>query len=193
MFTYKKKLLLLVAATLVVVAGFVGYRWYKISHPYSYVSFTTFAPRGQQPEDVILNLQGYTQNIFTFGDSYLPQRISLTYILPKDDLRVIQTKSSSSILNEASCNNNFSTLSCTLVAHGGQSFMELRSDSNNSDNYIEGILLQKDTTLIHIQPTDTNRVISGDEWRTIITTTFANLEARSFQGSPYRFFDSWNI
>ena len=190
----RKKLLLIAIAIFVVIAGFIGYRWYKISHPYNYVSFTTFVPRDQQPQDVMLHLQGYTQDIFSFGDSYLPQRISLTYTLPKDALHVIQTKSAAPTLSDLQCSQETSTEDCTLVKQeNGMSFIELRSDTINSNGSIQGIFLQKDTTLIRIQPTDVNRVISSDEWRTIISTTFSNLEARSFQDSPYRFFNKWNI
>ena len=191
--TYKKKLLLLAAVVLTLLLGFVGYRWYKVSHPYSYVSFTTFAPANQEPQDVMLHLQGYSQNIFDIGESYLPKKVSLAYTLSKENLLVTQTKSTSPTLNEADCNKEMNTVRCTLVSHEGQSFIELRSNSDNSDGHIEAILLQKATTRIHVQPITTDRVISNEEWRTIIATALAHLEAKSFQGSPYRFFDSWNI
>jgi len=142
----------------------------------------------------MLHLQGYTQDIFSFGDSYLPQKISLAYTLPKDALHVIQTKRTAPTLDDLQCSQETSTEDCTLVKQDNEmSFIELRSNTINSSGGVQGIFLQKDTTLIRIQPTDTNRVISGDEWRAIIATTFADLEAKSFQGSPYRFFDSWNI
>src|SRR5690349_82246 len=92
---YKKKLFILIAVALTVLLGLVAYRLYKVSHPHSYVSFTTFTPAGQEPQNVMLNLQGYSQNIFDIGESYLPKEVSLAYTLPKEDLLVTQTKSSS--------------------------------------------------------------------------------------------------
>lgn len=190
---YRKKLLLAVVLLFAILAGFLGYRWYKVSHPYSYVSFTTFAPRGQQPQDIMLHLQGYHQDIFHMGDSYLPKKISLTYTLPEKGVLVTQTKSTARTLEELQCSQETNTEDCTLVKpEHGQSFIELRNNSDNSDGHVQAIFLQKETTLIRIQPTNVDEVIPNTEWQSIITA-FTNLEAKSFQKSPYRFFDSWNI
>lgn len=183
--------------TLVILfSGFVFWRWYMISHPYSYLDFTTYKPTSVEVKDVTLTLQGYKQEIFhgVFSDSYLPKKISLEYTIAKNNLRVSQTKSTWRAFTEEECNKQANTEKCKLItAPNDITYIALYSDTDNAVTTPEAILLAKDSTLIRVSPLDDSRIISREEWNSLISNVLTPLEPHSFEGSAYRFFDSWDI
>lgn len=191
----KKKITLAILALLfLLTAIFIAYRWYKITHPFSYVNFTTYTLKNHEIKNPTLKLQGYKQEIFhgILSDSYLPKKISLVYSIPTPDLQVTQTKSTLPSFNEESCNQTLNTERCTLTSTQNQPYLELRGNSENSSDEIQAILLQKDSTLIRVQPLN-DALFSKEEWAAIATILVNNLEPHSFDGSSYHFFDKWNI
>ena len=95
---------------------------------------------------------------------------------------------------EQECNHSLNTERCSLVKTStGQPYMELRGNSSNSTDDIRAIFLQKNTTLIRVQPVNDTVVFTTEDWNVIATTLLNTLEPRSFEGSPYHFFDRWNI
>lgn len=161
-----------------------------ISHPYAYVDFTTYKPAQVEVTDVELELQGYKQEIFhsVLSDSYLPQEIDLTYKIPSAGLNVYQIKKSSS--TEQECNPK----ECrAAVTSNGTKYEKNYSTEINLPKTARSISLDRGNTSITVTPIDHSRSITDEEWDKIITTIFNKFEPHSFEGSPYRFFDRWDM